>query len=260
MRYAFKVFYDGSGFCGSQRQLRGRTVEGEFLSALKRMKIAFTDFRSAGRTDKGVSALGNVIALTTDSPLMKPRILNAVLPGDIRVLGVQRVGDDFNPRHANERIYRYILIDEGYDLSKMRRAKKAFIGKKSFHNFSSKDYRSPIRRINRVEIRKRGGVIILAFYGESFLWQMVRRMVTALKAAGRGEVSLGELEDLFNPLVKRKMPPSPAENLILWDVRYDFRFEYERYSKQRLVKDLSRRWMRIKAEEAIWGEVIKALR
>src|SRR5438309_11911652 len=66
MRVALKIAYDGRAFFGHQRQPDRRTVEGECITALRSAKImrdpteAF--FRSASRTDRGVSAVGNVIA------------------------------------------------------------------------------------------------------------------------------------------------------------------------------------------------------
>ena len=112
-RYAIKVCYEGRGFSGSQRQPALRTVEGEFLSALDGLKINYTDFKAAGRTDRGVSALGNVFALTTESGLISPRIINSELPLDIRVLAVKTVVSGFNPRFAVERVYKYFLPDGG---------------------------------------------------------------------------------------------------------------------------------------------------
>lgn len=86
-RYALKVYYDGSNFFGSQRQPNQRTVEGELLSAFKKLGAKIEKFQSAGRTDKGVSAFGNVFAVTTQFEL-KARALNSFLPGDVRVLAI----------------------------------------------------------------------------------------------------------------------------------------------------------------------------
>ncbi|RMF91806.1 MAG: tRNA pseudouridine(38-40) synthase TruA [Methanobacteriota archaeon] len=257
MRFALKVCYNGRGFSGSQRQPGERTVEGEFLSALHRLGLSFTEFKAAGRTDRGVSALGNVFALTTDSERIKPRMVNAALPRDIKVTAAQRVGDDFNPRHARERIYRYFLFDEGYDLAKMRRAAALFKGERSFHNFSSSDYRNPLRRINRVEIHKKDDVIVMEVSGESFLWQMIRRMATALKMAGTGEATPQDVERLLDPDYKKKIPPSDPENLILWDVKYDFNFEDEEYTKKRLIGELEKQWKKTRINAAILAEALE---
>jgi len=66
VRLAFRLSYLGSRFFGSQQQAASRTVEGEFIAACKRLSL-FDDWReagflSAGRTDRGVHARGQVIA------------------------------------------------------------------------------------------------------------------------------------------------------------------------------------------------------
>ena len=71
MRIAVKFAYDGRKFYGFARQPRLKTVEENILNIL--VENGFikdpkeSHFRSASRTDKGVSALGNVIAFNTDS-------------------------------------------------------------------------------------------------------------------------------------------------------------------------------------------------
>jgi tRNA pseudouridine38-40 synthase len=251
--YVLKIFYRGEGFSGSQRQPDERTVEGEFINALDSLRIDFSDFKAAGRTDRGVSALGNVFALTTDSELISPRIINSELPGDIRVLAAQRVATAFNPRHALERVYKYFLADVGYDTGEMKRAAMEFVGEKSFHNFSQADDRNTIRKIKKIDIEKQGDVIVLTISGESFLWQMVRRMTTALKMAGRGEISATDLRELLNIETEKNIPPSAPENLVLWDVRYDFEFDYEDYSRKRLESELKKMLLEFRIQEAICG-------
>lgn len=260
MRYAVKLFYDGGVFHGSQIQPNVRTVEGDFLNALKGLNIEFNDFQAAGRTDRGVSALCNVFAVSTDSGLLKPRVLNAQLPGDIRVLSVKNVGDDFNPRKdAVERVYKYFLFDADYDLKALKKAIGLFEGEHSFHNFAILDGKDPIRRIRRCELSRRGEILILTFVGESFLWQMIRRMVTALVMVGRGELEIGDLEACFDPKVENKFSPSKAENLVLWDVKYGFEFEDEEYSRENLVSMISLKIRDIREEVAISEEILKEI-
>jgi tRNA pseudouridine38-40 synthase len=260
MRYALKVFYDGEGFFGSQIQQEKRTVEGEFKKALVKLKIKYREFSSAGRTDKGVSALSNVFALTTDSNLIKPRVINSYLPDDIRITASCKVKSTFNPRHAQERIYKYFLLDEGYNLTALREAATSFKGTKSFHNFSHTDRRSPIRRINFINVEKRGEMLILTISGESFLWQMVRRIITALKMAGKGEISKSDLMRYFEPEFERKIKPSIANSLVLWEVRYDFDFKEDAYSVKRLSKEIGKRIERLKTDACVWSEALTDLK
>lgn len=241
MRLALKVYYDGRGFCGSQVQPDKRTVEGELLKALGNFGIGVKNFQGAARTDRGVSALGNVYAFDAERKLL-PRALNSFLPGDLRVLAVAEVGAGFNPRRdALEKVYKYFLYDRGYDLEGIRRAARLFEGEHSFHSFCKLEKgRSPVRVLREIEVAEHGDVIVLTFRGRSFLWQMVRRLVTALRGAGEGRVSLGELRECLRGSCGRRFPPSPPELLVLWSVGYAFEFKDEGYSRKRLKKEVLR--------------------
>lgn len=251
MRQALKVYYDGKNFFGSQRQPDKRTVEGELLKSLKKLKIRIKDFKCAGRTDKGASALGNVFAFTCDlKPI--PGAINSKLPGDIRVLATREVDDKFNPRYAAlGRIYKYFLYDEGYSVSRIRKAARAFKGEHSFHNFAILERRSPIRSIRNIEVKKADSFFIFTVFGESFLWQMIRRMANALKMAGEGRMTPVDIEKLLNSEHRNKIPPLPPENLVLWAVEYPFEFEHEGYSVKKLREDILKRQTEAKRETLI---------
>ncbi|MBI5253086.1 MAG: tRNA pseudouridine(38-40) synthase TruA, partial [Euryarchaeota archaeon] len=216
--------------------------------------------QSAGRTDKGVSAFGNVFAVTTQFEL-KARALNSFLPGDVRVLAVREVQEDFNPRYeAKERIYKYFLFDDGYDIKKIRSAAKLFEGEHSFHNFCILEGRSAVRKIKKITVKKQSDFLVLTFYGESFLWQMARRIVTALRMAGRSEISIEELKKYFEPACKDKFKPSEPEPLILWNVKHNFDFEHEDYSLQKFQKEIIRRQKELKIKVAMGEEVLGNLK
>lgn len=251
MRQALKVYYDGKNFFGSQRQPDKRTVEGELLKVLRKLKIGVKDFKCACRTERGVSALGNVFASTCDlKPI--PGAINSKLPRDIRVLAAREVDDKFNPRYrALGRTYKYFLYDEGYSISRIKKAAKAFKGEHSFHNFAILEGRNPIRNIRDIEVKKANSFFIFTILGESFLWQMIRRMASVFKMAGDGQMTLGDIERLLSLEYQNKIPPSPPENLVLWAVEYPFEFEHEGYSAKKLRKDILKRQMEAKREALI---------
>ncbi|MFH1773720.1 MAG: tRNA pseudouridine(38-40) synthase TruA [Methanobacteriota archaeon] len=258
LRYALKVYYDGSNFTGSQVQPNQRTVEGELLNAFKKLGARIEKFQSAGRTDKGVSAFGNVFAVTTDFKL-KARALNNFLPDDIRVLAVREVPKDFNPRYeAIKRIYKYFLFDDGYDIKKIRQTAKLFEGEHSFHNFCILEGRNPVRKIKKITVRKLGDFLVLTFYAESFLWQMIRRVVTALKMAGRSEISIEELKKYFEPACKNKFKPSEPKQLILWNVKYNFDFEHEDYSLRKFKREILKMQREFKTKVAMGEEMLSS--
>jgi tRNA pseudouridine38-40 synthase len=141
----------------------------------------------------------------------------------------------------------------------MKHGSKEFVGEKSFHNFSVADDRNPLRRIKSVEIEKKEDVLVLTFSGESFLWQMVRRMTTALKLAGKGEISAAELRELFNKQTEKKISPSPPENLVLWETVYSFKFNPEEYSRSLTDAMLRERLAMINIQKAICAEALKEI-
>jgi tRNA pseudouridine38-40 synthase len=106
------VSYDGTEFAGSQAQPGARTVQGEIEAALSRLfgEVERTTF--AGRTDRGVHAVGQVVACRDRRPDLPVRTIraamNAALPSDLAVLAVDRRPASFHPRFdARWREYRY---------------------------------------------------------------------------------------------------------------------------------------------------------
>ncbi|MCK4718153.1 MAG: tRNA pseudouridine(38-40) synthase TruA, partial [Thermoplasmata archaeon] len=180
--YALKLAYPGKPFHGSQRQPEVRTVEGDVIHALQNIEAIEgpdqCDFRAAGRTDKGVSALGNVFTFHSDMDPKKLFLaLDAVLK-DICVRGYAEVGPDFSPRKARERWYRYLLRDEGHDVSAIKQAASLFEGYHDFSRFAKvEEDKNPMRRVHSVTITPSPPYHVIDVRGESFLWNMVRRIV-----------------------------------------------------------------------------------
>jgi tRNA pseudouridine38-40 synthase len=108
------IGYDGTGFWGSQRQVGVRTVQEELESALERLGNGPVRAELAGRTDRGVHAVGQVARCTDTRPGMPEaafqKALNRLLPDDIAVSAVERAPEGFHPRYdAIWREYRYRL-------------------------------------------------------------------------------------------------------------------------------------------------------
>lgn len=230
LRVAFKHAYFGWNFHGNQYQPNLRTVDGELFKALRKLGIDPKEgkYKTAGRTDAGVSALGNVFSLNLrDFDEWFLIVLNENLPEDITVWGYKEVDENFHPRRARSRIYVYAMPDLGYNLTAMKRAAKKLIGE---HNFSSfaKSCDPCIREIYRSEIFRKNGLIFYEIEGDAFAWNMVRKIVTALRIAGK----TGDESIIDKLLDGEKIPltPSPPVGLVLKDVRYDFEFNIEKKS------------------------------
>ena len=234
MRFAFKFAYDGRKFHGYARQPNLRTVEGEFLKVLteygfiQNPRVSF--FRSASRTDKGVSAMGNVVAFNTSSS--KEDIMD-VLSNELTeviVYGVKQVTPVFNPRYARYRWYRYYLVDQGLDVERILSVASFFTGEHDFSNFARvEEFRNPVRILDNIVFILQEGFLVIDFFAQSFLWQQVRRIVSVLEKIGKGKLEEKQVKTaLSDPGEKFDFGLVSPVPLILKDVVYDFVFECDK--------------------------------
>ncbi len=232
MRYALKFGYDGTAFKGYARQPGKRTVEGDIMIALLSREIINEGdgFNPGSRTDRGVSAAGNVIVIDTetDSRSIIPE-LNAELE-DIVFHGIAKVDKDFNPRHAVQRWYRYYLLDdEHYNENILLQNSSIFLGEHDFRNLSKTDRRENITvmSIDSIDIGKEKGFLIFDIRARRFLWQMIRRMVACLLEMHDGRVATSDVQaSLMEGGRRVNLNPVPAEGLLLMDIVYRMDFEH----------------------------------
>jgi tRNA pseudouridine38-40 synthase len=222
MRLAFRVSYIGTRFFGSQVQADRRTVEGEFIAACRRLDL-FSDFReagflSAGRTDRGVHARGQMISFSTKYPDRAITVLNAQLPPDCWCTGYAEVPPEFHPRYdARSRTYRYYFSAVPADTRAMDRAARHFSGTHNFSRFARVQDKNPYRTVHAAAIREDHGFVWLEVTADSFLWHQVRCMAAALWQVGAGEAEEGLIPALLKQEAKKAIPPAPAEGLVLWE-------------------------------------------
>ena len=267
MRFALRIAYDGTAFYGFQRQPDVRTVEGEVLRTLTRLGIIkdaeSSAFKGASRTDRGVSALFNVVAFdAADRPdLVRAEVLNHHLR-DVWVLGVAEVPGDFHPRFwAKSKTYRYYLVNEGFDAGKMGECARLFVGKHDFSAFARLEPgKDPVREITGVEIVERPGYYVIEIEGKSFLWEMARRMVNAIRFCGLGIMEPGEIERALEGQYAKKVPPAPPEGLILWHIDYPaVEFRGDERGLKRAKRDLFERYSRALTRAALFGDALLEL-
>lgn len=229
MRVALKFGYDGSRFWGYQRQPDVRTVEGDIINAMKKTKMILdiqeSNFGGSSRTDRSASAIGNVAAIDTD--FKKVEILQALNSHvkDIYFWGIAEVEDTFNPRHARQRWYRYHL-DKDLDLDMLREASGLFIGEHNFRSFCKKDDKTTVRIVDSITLARGEEFIQFDIKAQSFLWNMVRRIVSAVVKYAMGEISGEDIENALDG-EQRDLGLMPAHPLFLMDVSYGFEFDVE---------------------------------
>lgn len=240
MRVALKFAYNGTQFSGYARQPRQRTVEQTLLEMLSNEGILddprLSCFRTASRTDRGVSALGNVCAF--DTPLCKQEVFSSLKEDepDVFVYGIQEVEVGFYPRHAKRREYRYYLRKTGLDVDRVLSAAGLFTGEHNFQNFARVEpLKNPVRSIDNIVVSEKEDFFVLDFYAQTFLWNQIRRVVSALKKAGEGSLTMNAIgEALSSPEKKVDFQVAAPEPLLLTDVLYDFPFDFIRGSKKKL--------------------------
>lgn len=250
MRIALKIAYIGTDYHGSQVQPDVITIEGELFKALRELDIIKnpheSNYISAGRTDRGVHALGQVAAFDTEKPhIAIPRAINSRLPRSIWVWAGAEVSSDFDARKdALYREYQYIMYGK-YNLS--NEALEILNGKHDFSNFSTPDaHRTSICNIKTIEMRVENNLTIIDIRADRFLWHMVRKIVTALKMVGCGMRDLSWLSKMLDPGVfKEGIEPAPAYGLIFKNVEYqNIAWVEDTYAKKLLHRVVEDEFMR----------------
>ena len=234
MRVALKFAYNGKNFYGYARQPKLRTIEEEIINSLVKHDLIkdpkISCFRSSSRTDKGVSALGNVIAFNTDN--FKKTILKKLNKenNDIIFYAFKIVKDDFYPRYANFRQYRYYLDITKIDYLKTIKGLSFFTGEHNLSNFARvEEDKNPIRIIENIIVVKFEQFLIIDFFAQTFLWNQIRRIISAVERLGCGKITQDKIINaLNNPKKTIDLGLAPPEPLILKDVFYNFEFEVDK--------------------------------
>ncbi len=281
-RTALKIGYIGTNFHGFQRQPDLRTVEEELIYHLRKLNyiddLKKSRFRIAGRTDAGVHSLGNVISFQSEKDVRVNEINNS-LPDDIQILASAPVRYAFKPRYAQMRQYRYMLFQD-LDIDKLRECAEIFKGTHNFTNFTKRFQKTTTRTIDDIKVTKVDledyhkrefpnlhdtiSPIFIDIYGESFLWNMVRKMMRVFVDVAIGKMTLDEVQDLLNPLQdapRANIKVMEAEYLILMDIQYDgIKFKYDDYACERFKRDLVDSLSDLQKRYAIRESIVKSLK
>ena len=280
-RTALKIGYIGTNFHGFQRQPDLRTVEEELIYHLRKLNyiddLKKSRFRIAGRTDAGVHSLGNVISFQSEKEVRVNEINNS-LPDDIQILASSPVRYAFKPRYAQMRHYRYMLFQD-LDVDKLKEVAEIFKGTHNFTNFTKRFQKTTTRTIDDIKITKVDledyhkrefpnlhetiSPIFVDIYGESFLWNMVRKMMRVFVDVASGKMDLEEVERLLHPAEdepRAYIKVMEAEYLILMDIQYDgIKFKYDDYACERFRRDLVDSLTNLQKRYAIRESMVKSL-
>ena len=209
MKFAAIIEYDGSQFCGWQRQPHAPSVQQQVEQAISAVADVEVGVVCAGRTDTGVHALGQVIHFETHARrTLRSWLLgiNANLPPTIVVKSIIPVDDDFHARFsARSRTYRYVIINEPVrsallanratwerlplDESLMQQAAQHLVGEHDFTSYRALgcQAKSPVRQISYLSVERQGSLVSIEVSANGFLHHMVRNLAGVLMSIGKKE-------------------------------------------------------------------------
>ncbi len=211
-RFALTLEYDGGPFLGLQRQKQGPTIQQAVESAAHAITGETIIMHAAGRTDAGVHALAmraHMDVAKNIAPFRLMEALNAHLrPAPIAVTACEVVADDWHARFSClGRSYMYRIMDRRsplaldagrawhlttkLDVDAMQRAALSLIGLHDFTTFRSAHCQSasPIKKLDQLDVRREGDMVIFEVAARSFLHHQVRSMVGCLALVGLGRWS-----------------------------------------------------------------------
>lgn len=296
-KVAFKVSYIGWNYNGFQIQPNIKsTIEEELFSAFEKTRLIqdrhSCEYTRCGRTDRGVNALGQVIALVVRSNLSEGvgvlpnniptkhtqeidylKMLNGVLPPDIRIIGWCPVPKQFNARFSCiYRKYKYYFIKGDLDIKLMDDASKQFIGSHNFINFCkvNGEENNFERRIIHIQVKKskkiahqsdneRDAVYEIVVQGYSFLWHQVRCMAGILFLIGKKlekpEI-IKELLDVEKCKIKPQYNMASEYGLCLYDCGFEDLIwqQCENLENQMYLEDqIKEEWEKNSLLSTLWG-------
>lgn len=209
-RVRLRVEFDGTDFFGWQRQLAGeRTVQGTLEAAFAKLPGPHGPVVGAGRTDRGVHALGMVAHADTASAIPDEKLrlaLNAHLPPDVKVLHLATVPNDFHAQFScqyRQYLYRLRLmrgdpagialernrvmaVHVPLNVEAMQRACADIVGTHDFASFATQETRSTVKTVHHCELEQDGRELRLHLVADGFLRNMIRAIVGTLLWIGKG--------------------------------------------------------------------------
>lgn len=264
-RWLLRFGYNGRVYHGWARQPGLRTVEGTIAEGVRKRGICASNglvsIEVASRTDRGVSAVGNALVLSSSlSGGALLRALNGIVP-DIVFTAARRVTDEFRVRSAVRRCYRYFQPAEGHDFQRWQEIAPLFEGRIDVRSFGRGiPSGAPVwRAVESLTVVPEPEGAVIEFRAPSFVWGMVRKIVAAFREVEAGRLSKERLQAAIAGRFRLTLPLAEPEPLVLWDVEYDHLWEFRwtgpnRHQAARVAAARSDLWVQGRLLDALARE------
>ncbi len=240
-KFIIEISYDGSKFEGLQKLKKGRTIQGELEKVLEKLEKKPVQVISAGRTDKGVHAIGQVCSFNLErdiTPYKLKGYLNRSTSPYLYIKNCQISKDEnFHARFSvKSKTYIYKILTSEYDpikkdyiynynkyidINLMKKASQYLIGQHDFKAFIIGQHDKYTTTIENIDISKKSNIISIRIKGEHFYTYMIRNIVEVLVLIGANKVKPEIIKNMLQE--KRKLieySPAPSGGLYLERVEY----------------------------------------
>ncbi|MGH4052232.1 MAG: tRNA pseudouridine(38-40) synthase TruA [Clostridium sp.] len=237
------IEYDGTNYCGWQRQNNVMTIQEKVETAIERIIGERALITGSSRTDAGVHAKGYTGNFYTNSKIPVEKFagaINSQLPKDIVIRNSFDMPMDFHARYnSTGKLYSYTIINRRVyaavgrnyiyhhqrilDAEIMQLGAFYFIGTHDFSAFKNlgSSVKTSIRTISRLDVIRDKDMIKIYIAADGFLYNMVRIIVGSLIRVGEGKIKPSEIKDIIESKERSRAGKSvPPNGLCLEEVFY----------------------------------------
>ena len=244
-RYQILIVYVGTSYVGWQIQKKGKSIQKTIQSILSKLLKQKIKLFSAGRTDAGVHSNEQSAHFDVKNKIQNIdkmiKSLNFFLnPGKISIINIFKKNKNFHARYsAKERVYKYFIINrlatpvienerawhirKKLDIKLLKEGAKKLVGTHDFSTFRASNCyaKSPVKKINKINIKNNNKKIEIEFRSKAFLRNQVRSMVGCLKYLAEKKWNIKKFENVFKSKKRKNCaPPAPACGLYLEKIIY----------------------------------------
>ncbi len=244
MNIALTVSYLGSAFHGWQIQPNKPSVQEVLQNCLQQIFNQPIVLHGSGRTDAGVSALGQVANFhVNQSDVNCYRLqqrLNAMLPNTVRVLKCEEVPQEFHARFSvKKKTYAYHFyqspvaipyydtfatqMKQPFNLEVLKTNLQMVVGTHDFSSFcaSNTQTENKVRQIYSAQLEQHGEVFSVVITGNGFLYNMVRILMGTLFDIALGKINQTVLQILEQKDRTKAGKTASQTGLVLVEVCYN---------------------------------------